>query len=357
MKNLFRASVFIIATFLLPNFVSAINLLNPNNEGVVIFDSTQETEDLILTAGTTVNINGKTGDGAIIAAKEVNLSSDFFNHVIALAGKISVKGNIEGDLIAVADEVIIEPGSKIRGDVLIYGSSNVYIGGEVGGDLVTKTGSTLTISGTIRGKTDFQRVENLTVTSTAQIEGDIKGLVNNSTNLSGEAKILGQNQISNTSTHQKTTATTINILLMFVSILVFMAFLRIIAPKFTDSAREKAFADPLKSLGYGALTFFGGIFVTIISFVLEFTYLIGIFLVLSGFMLCLLGVLFSYVWLADALTNKKLNIYFASILGLSLFLALNLLPAIAIFAYTLVFLIGLGATSISALNLARNNDK
>lgn len=358
MKNLSKIFIFVLSLFLLPGISQATEFISPNSNGVVIFDSTQETKELIITAGQEVNINGKTGDGAIVAGANINLSSDFSNHVFALGSRVVVKGDIKGNLMVIASELTIERTSKIEGDVLLLGGSSVFIGGEIGGNLIAKNSTALTISGQIDGNVEFDNLTNLTTTSSARIGGNIKGVTQNSATISPETEIKGSNQISVTPVNRQIMGSVSSLVLSFISMLVLLTALKFIAPKFVDTTRQYAFDNPLKSLGLGALTLFGGIIIIIMSFALGFTYLIGILLLLGWIQAIILGGTFSYIWVADALSNKKLNIYIAAILGICLFLVLNLTQLIHAVAFinALVFLVGIGASVIGIFTLIKKSN-
>ncbi len=131
-----------------------------------------EVEGDVFAFGQAGEITGKAGDS-----------------VRAFAETVSVSGAIEGDLLAFAKAVSLMPGSKVTGNVLVFGQS-AAVAGHVGGNL-RFTGGQVSISGVVDGNARV-RCEQIEVDPSARIGGDLSYTARNRLDLEGKGIVGGQ---------------------------------------------------------------------------------------------------------------------------------------------------------------------
>lgn len=351
MKNFYKISAFLAAfTVLLPNFTSAIEFIGTQNENVSL-ESTKEYNEMIITGGQTVNLTGKINDGAVVAAETLNIEGEVNNHVFALAGTLAVNDKINGNLVVLGDKIIIASGAVIEGDVLILAGSNVSIEGRIDGNLTLKAAQKLTISGEVTGDVDLGNINNFTALGGAIINGNIKGRAT-SYNIANDAMLAGDNQITIRPEYNNNgNMTAAGNLIGFVSVLIAVLLIQVVFPKYMERTRETAFSEPLKSMGWGILMLIGLPIAALSMIALIAPYLAGILTMLAWIIFMILGIIFSHIWIGDALTNKKLNPFLAALIGSVVFLVLGVFPLLKLVAGFLIFLLGFGATGKSLMSL------
>lgn len=357
MRNFYKIFSLLVAfTMLIPNFTGAIEFIGTQGENVNL-ETTKQYDEMIITGGKNVNLTGKILDGAVVAAETLNIEGEVNNHVFALAGTTTISNKINGNLIILGDKITIASGAVIEGDVLVLAGSNISVEGKIEGNLTLKAAQKLTISGEITKDVDLGNIENFSVLGGAILNGNIKGKVS-SYNIANNAIVSGDNQITIRPEHNNNGNMTVaGTLIGFVSVLIAVLLIQAVFPKYMERTREITFEEPLKSMGWGILMLIGLPIAAFSMIALIAPYLAGILVMLAWVIFMILGIIFSHIWIGDALTNKKLNPFLAALIGSVVFLVLGVFPLLKLVAGFLIFLLGFGGAVKSLMSLRSESEK
>ncbi|MEI6892804.1 MAG: hypothetical protein V5783_11595 [Pontiella sp.] len=138
--------------------------------GQAITDGSFENDLNIMTANA-LNLNGRY-DGNVTGAASIsaNLNGVCERNLRLFGGTITINGAVGGNLIALADTIIITTNAIIDGDALLLANSVVQEG-EIGGHVRIRASRIVTLAGTIGGNTTISSPEIL-LTDGAQLAGD-----------------------------------------------------------------------------------------------------------------------------------------------------------------------------------------
>ncbi|MDF7826274.1 hypothetical protein P4B35_19760 [Pontiellaceae bacterium B12227] len=140
--------------------------------GLAATDGTFE-NDLNIITGNPLNLNGRyNGNVTGAASIEANLNGVCERNLRLFGGTVKINGAVGGNLMAVADNIIITTNAIIEGDVLLLANSVVQEG-EIEGDVSITASRITTLAGTIGGNTSVTSQEIL-LTGDARLAGDLK---------------------------------------------------------------------------------------------------------------------------------------------------------------------------------------
>lgn len=143
----------------------------------------------LVAAAQSVSVVGEVDGDVFAFAQTVEITGKAGDSVRAFAETVNVSGTIERDLLAFAKTVSLMPGSKVTGDVVVFGQ-NATVGGHVGGSL-RFGGGQISISGIVDGDARV-RCEQIEVDPSARIGGDLSYTARNRLDLEGKGIVGGQ---------------------------------------------------------------------------------------------------------------------------------------------------------------------
>jgi cytoskeletal protein CcmA (bactofilin family) len=135
----------------------------------VIIDGTLE-GDLVAFAAEEVVVNGTVTGSLIAVAPNVTINGSVEETVRMSGNRLTVTGEVGGDVVAAAAGIELTPTSRVEGDVLAWAWSGRALG-TIGGDL-SGTFRRLDLAGTIRGGVDVT-VTGLEIVEELLVERDL----------------------------------------------------------------------------------------------------------------------------------------------------------------------------------------
>ncbi|MDF7798911.1 polymer-forming cytoskeletal protein [Pontiellaceae bacterium B1224] len=139
--------------------------------GIAVTDGSFE-NDLNIITGNPLILNGRY-EGNVTGATsiEATLNGVCERNLRLMAGTVKINGAIAGNLMAMADTIIISTNSVIEGDVLLLANSVVQEG-FIGGDVKISASRAATMAGTIEGNSRIHSQE-IILTTEARFGGDL----------------------------------------------------------------------------------------------------------------------------------------------------------------------------------------
>lgn len=254
-------------------------------------------EEIVLTSDASV------GDWAWLAGRSVTVAGQVGQNLRAAGQRVMVSGEIGGDAVLAADEIQIEPGAVIRGDLVWDGETEPEI------------------------------------STTAVVEGEI--LRGHFAGMVGEVAIPG-------ASGSLASAVMSALAIIVASFLAFLLF-----PGFSGAAASRVRSMPLRTLGLGIGVIAAIPLVIILLFISRIGWIVA-FAVLIGYLLLLLcAFVFGIVSMSklgldlvrkDEVGRRLVHLLVIA-LGVVLFLLLAQIPILGIIVIFLVLFIGIGAMS------------
>ncbi len=314
--------------------------------------------DLIAFAGEEIIIEGTVTGSVFAVAPRVTVNGSVGGSLRVVATSLTINGDIGRDVVATAVNVSLSNGSTVEGDVLVW-AFNMESLGLVGQNLEGSQ-RRLSLAGTVGGDVDVA-VGRLTVVDTLTVNGDL-GYRSDT-----EAEGLGQADVGGVVVHKTPLPPNIRVraLNLFGRFLVVL-FLTIAAlttawgwPSQTIAAIEKVKASPLRSWVSGAVVMalplflmaLAALLVTLAPTSASFPLLV----ILAPLILAAVGLVFALSLVAGVpvvgrlggLMLKKLDVYGAILAGSVVAGVIWMLPVIGWLVPFVILPLGLGAWLVS----------
>ena len=313
---------------------------------------TADAEQDLTIAGQRVFVSGRVG-GDVIAAGEVVIVRGEVADDIRAAGRIvMVTGKVGDHIVAAGQEVSIDDGAEVNGSAWLAGDT-VRIDGRIGGDLKA-AGRKVILAGEVAGDVEIAAQE-IAIEAGAVVHGDLVWRSSTELDLSAEARITGEviqkpvpEQIFERPDDRS------GILFDFGLIIAVVATY-LLFPHACVATALAAQSSPWKSLGLGLLL----LVVTPIAAVLLLATVVGAFLALMLLVLYLLTLMLGFIAGLFTLGDLGLRLLgkrddasriirvlaiVAAVAALAIF---QMVPVLGGVMGLLVWLIGLGAVTLS----------
>lgn len=143
----------------------------------------------VLAVGQDVTLSGSTGGSFLAAAEEIVLSGKVGGTARLMGRTIAVEGEVDGDLMGAGQTVEITSEGSVDRDLLV-GAQELNVAGNVGGDIRAGV-STMTIAGTVNGDVEVD-VDDLSLEAGAKINGDLIYTSANRADIDPAASVTGR---------------------------------------------------------------------------------------------------------------------------------------------------------------------
>jgi cytoskeletal protein CcmA (bactofilin family) len=315
--------------------------------------------------------------------------------------QIDVNSSVERDLLAFGNKVNLGPGGTIKNDALMY-CNEATVDGDVGRDLTVGCAK-VTIGGTIGGDVDLE-AERIYILPTASIKGNLTYKSPEPAKIESGATILGVTDWQEVEKDGKKKGKNLFAILpgMVTNMVIFQiamgglslltgliysgilsaAGVALVVPilliiavmiaslvmvglsrRFTESVREKARRQSLKSFSLGLVVFIVAPMVIIMLIASFLGMPLGVLATLLFVLLALLGWIFFAYFLGDLILRvfspqKGPSRFLSTVFGVVALLFLGIIPAFVGFFITLVAMLwGLGAVLSASYGLLRPAEK
>jgi cytoskeletal protein CcmA (bactofilin family) len=308
-------------------------------------------------------IDGEVNGDLIAAGGEILIPGKVDHDARLAASKISLRGTVDGSVTVGTGEFTFERSGRI-GNSVVMATDDVSLQGYIGKDLsiwARKISISNNVGGSIRAA-----VEDLTLDPGAIIGGDINYWAANNLTVNMGSTIAGQtvkHEVKKSDSSPASISKSVAGALLAIRITGFLFTLLFgllaikLLPVFSLKAADFASTKPFKSFWVGLLI----LIVTPFLMLLLILTIIGIPLALTLLFLVLLVFCFSKIFVAISVGNYlekkfKLNssIYLKFIGGLMALSLVSMIPVIGGVVGFLVFFIGVGALSASGFGLYKN---
>jgi cytoskeletal protein CcmA (bactofilin family) len=143
----------------------------------------------VLAAGQDVTLSGSTVGSFMAAAEEIVLSGKVGGTARMIGRTITVEGEVDGDVMGAGQTVEITSEGSVDRDLLV-GAQKLNMAGNVGGDIRAGV-STMTIAGTVNGDVEAD-VDDLSLEAGAKINGDLIYTSANRADIDPAASVTGR---------------------------------------------------------------------------------------------------------------------------------------------------------------------
>jgi cytoskeletal protein CcmA (bactofilin family) len=337
-----------------------------------------EVDDDLYVAGGRLDILAEVDGDVLASGGRINIDSEISGDLLAIGGEIRVHGRIDDDLrlvggrlelnATVADdataaggEVLLAPGARVGGDVLLSGG-RVVIAGRVAGGARAAAGE-IEINGQIDGDVTLAG-PSIRIGPTASIRG---GLVYRSpypAEIDSAARIEGQvTHIETPMPERREVAGLLTgiALFLWLSLAMTGVVLYLVFPGAALAAARSAAGESWKSLGLGLAMFAATPLVGTLLMTTGIGWLLGGVLMSSYGLLLLFGLLIGVLMLGDSLLRKlrsgrapsRLANSLLFIVLLLVVMVVGLIPVIGWLLLLLLLLLGVGGATLQ-LHRARS---
>jgi len=357
-----RVMVFLLLVSSLPALGAS---LRQGNE-VVIAPDELITEDLYLAGGTvkvlgtvhgdliaiggTVTVEGDVIGDVLAAGGSVIINGRVGGSIRAWAGEVRLRGSVGEDLVVAAGQLTLAPGAELGRD-LLAGAGQVKVEAPVGRD-VWMAGGSLDVASAV-GRDVRAQVGSLTLSKGAHVAGALSYTSPSPALLTPGTSVTGPT----TYTVTEGTGWTTTLYRWFrgvVGLLALALVWRAAFPAFARRAEGALRASPWRSLGYGAICLFGVPVASMAIFALGVVIggwwlgaiAMGILAVASALGFALVG---SWVGalLLKTMPTARPAAWLAALLGVSLLMAVSLVPVLGAAVVVATSLLGVGALAVS----------
>jgi cytoskeletal protein CcmA (bactofilin family) len=305
----------------------------------------------VAAAGSTVTISGNVRDSALLAGGTVTTSGRIGNDAWIAGGDVNLNGPVADNAYLAGGNVTVAKGSRVAKDLQAAGGT-VNVQGDVGRNLRIGGGD-ITIGGTVGGDVNASAGESLRLTRGAVIRGDLIYQSPVKVKIDPGAKVLGEIRYHPT---QKQKQPAFGFLFFFklmglLAAILFGIVLLLLFPIRTLAAADTAATAFLPSFGIGVLVFIvtpialGLIAMTVVGIPLSLAVL-AVYLVLLYAAKIFAGIAVGR-WIFVKLNKPAVSVYWAMIVGLVIFMILELIPFIGGLVWFIVLMTGLGAFLIN----------
>lgn len=306
-------------------------------------------------AGRVVVINGTINGDLLTAGQEVTINGKVNGNLYIAGQMVEVNGQVMGDTFGAGQKVDYTKTSLLERDAFAAGQG-VNLAGKVQRQLYA-TGENVSLFGLIG---DQARVEanNLRINDGAQINGNLSYTSSSPAYLAPNAKIGGQvdwKKVEPQNNSQPSTKPADILrdqigwfIFSILGALLFWFLISLWRPTFWSTTSATIATEPLKTLGYGALALIFTPFVAILLMVTIIGIPLGVILGLvygvSIWLAHIIVAVFAGYWLAHRFGWPELHKgVWLVLLGLSILTLLGKLPFVGFLVSLAVILAGLGA--------------
>jgi cytoskeletal protein CcmA (bactofilin family) len=311
-----------------------------------------DVEQDVTAAGRSVSISGRVGGDVIAAGETVIVNGEVADDVRAAGRIVMVSGRVGDHMVAAGQRVSVEPGAEVGGRAWLSGGT-VSIEGRINRDLKAAARK-VKLSGQVGGDVDIL-AEEIEIEAGAVVQGDLVWRGETQPEISAEAHINGQVIQKPLPEHVPEQQDFPGGVLFSLGLVVGGVATYLLLPRASVSMALAAQASPWKSLGLGLTVFLvapmavGLLLATVVGYLLAL-----MLLALYLFMLALgaLAGLFSLGDLGLRLLGKRddasKGLRVLSIVTAVVMLAvMQMVPVLGGLIGFLVWLVGLGAVQLS----------
>ncbi|NVK41283.1 MAG: hypothetical protein HWE39_08565 [Oceanospirillaceae bacterium] len=336
-----------------------VHIDEPQTEDVYIAGRDVEVfadaEQDIVAAGQRVSINGQVGGDVIAAGETVLLRGDIVDDVRVAGRSVTLFGQIGDHLVAAGQRVSVERGAEVGGRAWLAGET-VQVDGRIGRALKAM-GRKVTLGGEVNGDANITG-EEIRIEAGAIVHGDLVWSGKHEPEISAEAQIAGevvQKPLPEYLVEPPELHGGVRSILGILGPCVAGVVIYLLFPQASLATASAAQASPWKSLGLGFLVLvvtpvaMGLLFVTVVGYVLALM-LLALYLVTLA-----LGALAGFFAVGDLglrllgkaeIPSRSLRVL-SIIAAIVIVAAIQFIPLLGGFIGFLVWLLGLGAVALS----------
>ena len=311
--------------------------------------------DLVV-AGQELVVEGPIDGDLIAAGESLNLRSSVSDDVRAVGRTLTLDAEIAGHTVAAGAEIILTSDASV-GDWAWFAGQSVTVQGRVGEDL-RAAGQSVTVSGEIGGDAVLA-AEEIEIEPGAVIRGDLVWDSETEPEISANATVEGEIIREDlTGAVEEFGMPGVfgdfaNAILLAIALIVASCLAFLIFPRFSGSVASRVRSMPLRTLALGVGVIAGIplviilLFISRIGWIFAFAILIGyLFLLLCAFVFGIVSVSKLGLHLARRDEAGRRPVHFLAIgLGVAVFLLLAQIPVLGTIVVFLVLFIGIGAMS------------
>lgn len=320
-----------------------------------------------------------TGD-VVVASEQMEVKGVVLDDIRFAGRIIRISGEIRGDLIVFAAEVIIDKGAKVYGDIVLNAgkvtaggtvggsarirSETANIGGSIaeGGDI--KASKALSVYGEIKGRSAIASNSIQLNHDRARFDGDVeywteKGEMNFGNTLVGGKALYNPDLAVEKRDYMGLYPQAFFLGFILLAFLCLLFFHYLFSATFLGAASHLR-AEPVKSLGWGALYFFG---MPALIFLLVMM-IIGIFLAIFLFFFYLFSIFFGMVITSLVISdyirlkgNKEWGFWQISFIALLVLVVMNILFLVPVIGFLAIVVLTFMAFGSIILRLTEKRRK
>ncbi|MEX2551718.1 MAG: polymer-forming cytoskeletal protein [Actinomycetota bacterium] len=323
----------------------------------------------VLAAGQDVTLSGSTGGSFLAAAEQVTLSGKVGGTARLMGREITIEGEVDGDLMGAGQTVEITSGGSVDRDLLV-GAQELTVAGNIGGDIRAGV-STMTISGTVNGDVNAD-VDDLSLEAGATINGDLTYTSANTADIDPEATVTGRivrRVRADSSNLGDPENLVVGLLRTIAGALILGLVAMWLLPGLLPSTSIALRRSPLLSLGVGVAALI--VIPVVAIFLLVVTAFLGagmsvplLLMVVYAFLLLLSKVIVAFTIGAlilrlgrDERRPGRGRMFFALIIGVVVLAALSLIPYVGAVINLLVVLFAMGAAVVAFFRWRRGAEE
>ncbi len=333
--------------------------------GIVSIDGTIN-GDLVVAAGT-VTIDGTVEEDLIVAGGNVIINGYVGDDIKVSGGTVVIRASVADDVMAAGGTINLAKDGQVGGDFLAAGGTNM-LSGSIGED-VKISGGDLNMSGTVDGDMTFEG-DTAKLGPNAEIGGDFTYKTPKKAKISNDAVIGGKttHKLPEQQKQSDFSSSAIVFGILFalfwfviwtIGSVIVGVILVSLAPRGIQTISSSMSSSVWASLGIGFVLLFG---MPIVAMILIFT-LIGIPLGLILFIMYMLGVYFSTIFVGFWLGQKIIKLFkkkgepsplWSMILGVLVISIILAIPIIGALISLLAIIWGLGGIAVGSSKLRKS---
>ncbi|MGM0770594.1 MAG: hypothetical protein ACQESU_03190 [Halobacteriota archaeon] len=304
----------------------------------------------VVATGATVDIRGNVSGDLIVAAGDVTVTGKIGDDVRVACGNFELDGQIGDDLLVASGTIYTNSTTKVGGDTTIR-SGDADIEGNYGGVLDISAGE-LIFSGNVEGNAILD-ASDLIIRPESTIKGNLE--YSTSTERSIPEGIVGQdiNMQKRTQKEDSFDGEGVLNVITFIGKIAYYMFLFVLGiisilvfPSKTEEIVRDIQEQPFKNVAVGLLIFVGTIIGSLVLMITIIGIPIALFLLLILFIVVMIAKIYTALWIGE-ITFRKIGFEYNqwSVLSVGLFLILVLteLPYIGGIISLLVTLVAIGS--------------
>lgn len=323
----------------------------------------------VLAAGQDVTLSGSTGGSFLAAGEEVNLSGKVGGTARLMGRTITLEGEVDGDLIGAGQTVEITSDGSVDRDLLV-GAQELNVAGYVGGDIRAGV-QKMTIAGAVNGDVEAD-VDDLSLEAGAKINGDLIYTSANKADIDPAATVTGRivRRVPADASNLGDTEKFVLALLRSIAGALILGLVAMwLLPGLLPSTSIALRKSPLASLGVGVAA------LVVIPVVAIFLLVVTAFLGAGTSVPLLLVVVYAFLLLSskvivaftvgalilrvptDDRRAGKARMFFALVIGVVVLAVLSLIPVVGGFIDLVVVLFAMGAAVLAFFRWRRGAEE